>query len=92
MARFRLQSGKDEKDLGRLILKAAESEDEKSRSTREAEIRDLVDEASRKKIKFVYDTADTVHIVIPYLGGRKYSDNDLADEAMGSISLRGCGK
>lgn len=92
MARFRLDSGKDEKDLGESILKLAETRDEKSRSDLESDIRGLMDSESRKKIKFVYDTEDTVHIVVPYLGDRKYSGNDLAHEAMGSISLRGCGK
>ncbi len=92
MARFRLEAGQEEKELGRLILELAETRDEKARATLESRIRDLVDSDSKKKLKFVYDTNDEVHVVVPYLGDRKYSGNDLAHEAMGSISLRGCGK
>ncbi|CUJ81392.1 hypothetical protein Q8W37_08545 [Shimia thalassica] len=53
-------------------------------------------------ISFVYDTAEQVHLVVPDLSSKRgkpaasalddYDLRDIAAEAMGEISVRGCGK
>lgn len=92
MARFRLKAGYDEKDLGKLILELAETSDREERTRLQREIGDMLDPGFTPDIEFVYDTDKTVHIVVPNLERKKYSDNDFANEAMGYIVLRGCGK
>jgi hypothetical protein len=99
MARFRLRDGYDEKDLGQLILSIAEAAgpnegaiDEKQKASLERKVRALVDRKTAKQIEFVYDTPDKIHVVVPFLGQQVYSDNNFANEAMGYIVIRGCGR
>jgi hypothetical protein len=84
MARFRLKAGYDEKDLGELILKMAEAAGPNNGTIDEKQ--------NAKQIEFVYDTPDKIHVVIPFLGKEVYSDNNFANEAMGYIGIRGCGR
>lgn len=99
MARFRLKAGYDEQQLGKLILQMAEAAgpndgkiDEKSKADFERQLGDMIDPAFAGKLEVVYDTPDTVHVIIPFLGKRVYSDNNFANESMGDIAVRGCGR
>jgi hypothetical protein len=99
MARFRLKAGYDEKDLGELILKMAEAAgpnngtiDEKQQADFQRQLESLIDPAFAGNIEFVFDTPDKIHVVIPFLGKEVYSDNNFANEAMGYIGIRGCGR
>lgn len=96
MARFGLTQGVDDKQLGKLVLEIAEEAgknggqlDEGQKSLFKGQLRDMINFAG--DIDVVYDTPNKVHIVIPYLGEAVYSDNNLANEAMGYIVIRGCG-
>jgi hypothetical protein len=99
MARFRLKAGYDEKQLGEVVLKMAEAAgpnngklDERQLADFTAQIQTMIDAAANDKFEFVFDTADTIHIVVPFLGKTVYSDNNFANEAMGGIVIRGCGR
>ena len=58
--------------------------------------------AVNPKIEFVYDSPEQVHLVIPDISSKRgksepsildeYDLRDIAAEAMGEISVRGCGK
>jgi len=98
MARFKLRQGYTEKDLGRAVLAIAreygQSGGKLGREQLERfqkALRDLIDPAFSGYIKPIYDTASEIHIVIPWVGETDYTGNDLADECMGSIVIRGCG-
>jgi hypothetical protein len=99
MARFRLNAGYDDKDLGNLILKMAEAAgpnngeiDEKQKADFEQQLGALIDPSFAGKVEIVYDTPDKIHVVVPFLGKLVYSDNNFANEAMGYIVIRGCGR
>jgi hypothetical protein len=99
MARFRLKAAYTEKQLGEVILKMAEAAgpnngklEQKQLDGFTSQLQTMIDSSANDKFEFVFDTADTVHIVIPFLGRKVYSDNDFANEAMGDIVIRGCGR
>lgn len=99
MARFRLKAGYNEKQLGEVVLKMAEAAgpnngklDQKQLDDFTAQIQTMIDFEANDKIEFVFDTAETTHIVVPFLGRKVYSDNDFANESMGDIVIRGCGR
>jgi hypothetical protein len=99
MARLRLKSGVSDRELGEIVLKMAEAAGpRRGRITKRdferlrKRISAVVEEDDDRYLEFVFDTPRTVHIVIPYLGDDTYSDNNLANEAMGTIVVRGCGK
>ena len=97
MARFKLEDGKETEDLGKTVLSIAEEVGgdvniltRDVMNTHQDQVRALVAQGFQEKIQLVYDTAETVHVVIPYLGGETYSDNNLANQAMGTIVIMGC--
>jgi hypothetical protein len=97
MARFKLREGYEEKDLGRKVLEIAATNGKsggklsaEQQARFEQQLKDMVDQAFAASIKVVYDGPDTIHIVIPWVGGADYTGNDLADECMGSIVITGC--
>ena len=99
MARLRLKSGISDRELGEIVLKMAEAAGPKRGRIPKREferlrkrISALVEEEDDKYLEFVFDTPKVIHIVIPYLCDHTYSDNNLANEAMGTIVVRGCGK
>jgi hypothetical protein len=99
MARFRLKSGFKEKDIGETVLKMAEAAgpnnghlDGKELAKFREEFDKMLDPEDAKLVDFVFDTPKKIHLVIPFLGDYVYSDNDLANDAMGGICLKGCGK
>jgi hypothetical protein len=98
MARFKLNPGVTEKDLGKAVLEIAEDVaskggrlDEADRKLYSEKLKSLMDPAFAYKLEVLYDTSATIHIIIPDLGGAVYSGNDFANECMGSIVIRGCG-
>ncbi len=100
MARFKLNPGDEQKAVGEIVLQLAEAaganngqiSDEKQKAELEGRLLGLIETSFRNSVKIVYDTPDKIHIVIPYLGKWKYSDNNFANEAMGGIVIMGCGK
>jgi hypothetical protein len=99
MARFRLKADSYEKDLGKLILQMAEAAGpnngkigDPDKMEFEQRLKDMIDPAYAGQIEFVYDTPDKIHVVVPFLGKTVYSDNDFANEAMGVIVIKGCGR
>jgi len=98
MARFKLNRGVTEKDLGKAVLEIAEDVASKAAPLSEEDrklyadrLKALMDPAFASKLEVLYDTSATIHIIIPALGGAVYSGNDFANECMGSIVIRGCG-
>ena len=98
MARFKLRPDYTEKQLGKLVLQIAEANGksggrlgEKEKADYQQQLSEMIDPAFAGAIEVTYDTAGKFHIVIPWLGGKTYSGNDLAEESMGSIVIRGCG-
>ncbi len=98
MARFKLREGYTEKDLGKLVLQIAEANgksggrlSQKEKADYQQQLSKMVDPAFAGAIQVVYDAGGVINIVIPWLGGKDYSGNDLANEAMGSIVICGCG-
>lgn len=97
MARFQLDATKTQEELGELVLQIAEQTNGKASSLtaaiktqNEQSVRALVEHSFATKINLVYDDANTIHVVIPYLDGKVYSGNELAHDAMGSIVIMGC--
>ncbi|MEX0404901.1 hypothetical protein ABGN05_04405 [Aquibium sp. LZ166] len=99
MARFKLTSGSEDRDIGKAVLEAAEAAgknggklDDAEKRAFEARIKELIDPTFAGSVEVLYDTPDQIHIVIPYLPDATYSDNNFANEAMGHIVVRGCGR
>ncbi|QUJ78146.1 hypothetical protein KDD17_17545 [Sulfitobacter albidus] len=99
MARLELNPEFKLKDLGKEVLnagRAAAAGDISIAEEAEERITGMFPEEKRRPtIKFVRDTKDLIHIVIPYLpdggGAGSYAD-ELAGEAMGQIVVYGCGR
>lgn len=100
MARFRIAKGKDEVQLGGDVLQIAEevgatgaSLTRVQRESYTNRIAAYVDQTDGKlEVVLAFDTPDTVHVIVPFLDGAVYSANNFAAEAMGFVTIRGCGR
>ena len=97
MARFTLKSGLTNKDLGKAIFAIAKNNMGVSGAPASAQItndtdkvKDLLDSSVSASITLVYDSKENIHIVIPNIADGTYNENDLANEAMGAITIMGC--
>ncbi len=97
MARLLLKDNVSSETLGEAVLKIAENTGGQAGalsaaaiSRNQQDVAALFKDPFSSKINLVYDSADEIHIVIPFLGGKVYSGNKLAHEAMGSIVIMGC--
>jgi len=109
MARLTLNPMYSLENLGEQMLFAASSEyagATNEKGDAEGKIKEMfADNGSFKpgnpEIKFYYDTATKVHVVVPYIGNKvvqkasvqpEIDFSQLAAEAMGFIVIFGCGK
>lgn len=109
MARLKLNPNNTLDELGQQLLIAASSEYEQlatERGTAEDAIRAMfANDGSfipdNPAIEFHYDSPNTVHVVVPYVGDKavrkeaflpEFDFDKLAAEALGFIVIFGCGK
>ncbi|WP_299899343.1 hypothetical protein [uncultured Ruegeria sp.] len=101
MARLTINPNYSLKDLGCEVLNAARgralgSQDDQDAAERK--IQEILADSGNPEVRFVYDTKDMVHIVVPDLSDKKPDPNPdheswcckLAYEAMGGIVIFGC--
>lgn len=104
MARLKLDPNFTLKDLGQQVLLAASGRhqaDQAIMDAAEANIAGMFTDPENPSLNFVYDTDQTLNVVIPNVGDKVVRDENflpefdfdhLAAEAMGFIIIFGCGK
>lgn len=100
MARFKLKSGTEEKEIGAIVLQMSKLAKQNGNMLPPAELRrferqicDLMrNSASITEIAFAFDTDKKLNIVIPFIEEPSDFDNRYAKDMLGLVVVRGCGK